>query len=833
MNGFNQKARSVYCNWYNNVLEADAQTYVTEVTSATDATLTLDNSLVRTTATKFTGCVSLVCNGKGTYTLANLLSTSTGTLTVGEGFTVGFKWNAGWSGDAVVKSGGKLGLDSAMAFIGKKSCLSVEPGGVLELGENAVVELSSLHLGDRKIPGGEYTQAAFVEAGLGDFVTGSGTVVVAEDSGTAVRGTNARDGLLYELLLTDTTADGEWASAECFSDGATWSAKTPYQPYGLCKFNPDSDQASYGKYGTPDPLAVKEFEIPVAYFSKLNVCDIGKALCFPKNVRTYDNGDGSLSTNLYRLGVCYKMLPGALHGSNLTVRLRFRWDGNVQQPTPLCYDQYIMQLYNKTKKLNALSLTVETYHPTTQAENGYLRFNLGDSGLYDTQALIKTNVWYDVFYSIRGMADGKSKVTVGEFLLSAEGNGIMDRKAKEMDAQLGIGPEDAGYMYLGCDSSLFGGSATQGEDKWYSSLDSQSLRSFNGAIAKLEIYDHAMTIQEMNAVMHEPGSGCTFKIGSQNASADEFAALDDPQAADIFDPRTDSVRSFRKELTAENPSAVIRFAMKPEEKSLPRTLRLCMDCKNIISSAPVEIAVNGVAVETVDFRKTRSALIFLQPRFMRPDSNGYLTITLTRPAGCTGSLLFDTVELSGSWAAGVADKSSSDWCFCSSDKFFHSLSSYWDKRWALPGGKWDRTFVPHTIYGWRKDRCDGGQPIVGQLPYIPTAQFAFDVPSEVIEQGGGTLTIGSASTNSRVELDVFANNVNVGHVNGVEQGASYVFRLPPEVLVNGLNSLVVSNSGANFAESSANNSYNSFTFDFIRFTAEVPPRLRGMMIICR
>ena len=112
---------------------------------------------------------------------------------------------------------------------------------------------------------------------------------------------------------------------------------------------------------------------------------------------------------------------------------------------------------------------------------------------------------------------------------------------------------------------------------------------------------------------------------------------------------------------------------------------------------------------------------------------------------------------------------------------------YRDFRWSLPGGVWNRAFIPDTIYGWRKDMCENGQPIAGKTPYIPAAFFAFDVPAEVVAQGGGTLSVGVATTSSLVEFDVAANGINVGHVAGVEKGVSYDFRLPPEVLVAGLN----------------------------------------------
>ena len=57
-------------------------------------------------------------------------------------------------------------------------------------------------------------------------------------------------------------------------------------------FNPDTNPTSYAKYGTPVPPSVQSVDFEVPYFSKLHVTNTCNALCFPKNVRTYDEGNG-------------------------------------------------------------------------------------------------------------------------------------------------------------------------------------------------------------------------------------------------------------------------------------------------------------------------------------------------------------------------------------------------------------------------------------------------------------------------------------------------------------------------------------------------------------
>jgi len=161
-----------------------------------------------------------------------------------------------------------------------------------------------------------------------------------------------------------------------------------------------------------------------------------------------------------------------------------------------------------------------------------------------------------------------------------------------------------------------------------------------------------------------------------------------------------------------------------------------MKRQDILTAAPVTVSVNGAEVETVDFGSANSALVFIRSKFMKADQDGNVTVTLARPAGCGGSLLFDTVELSGSWAAGVSDSSFADWCFCDENLFFHTNTDVRKGRLSLPGGVWNRPFIPRRIYGWRKGMCSGGQPIAGKTPWLPVVLLAFDMPAEVIAQGG-------------------------------------------------------------------------------------------------
>lgn len=820
LNGFDQAVLNVYCNW--TPAEGDGENYRSEVTSPSEATLTVSPTGRKTTATKYTGAVSLVYAGTGTNTFAHLLSTTTGRLTVKTGGAVGFKWNAGWQGPVTVEGGARLIVNSACAFMGGTSDIDVAEGGVIELSDGAAFEVKSLTLGDFEVPSGTYTVAGMAAAGYGAYVTGAGRVTVAGDV-EPITGTHPKDGLIYEMVLPNETAEGVRATADDVLDGATWSAATPYRAYGFSVFN---DATGEARVGVPDPIAVKSFDIREPYYHNLNVTNTYRALVFPKNQRTYDKGDGTLVTNVYPQGVLYTTAP-KLRGKDMTVHVKLRFGGNYVQPVACAWDQTFFHLYNTTKSANVLQLTLESMNPTTAGLTPYLRIDVGKAGLhilnYGTH--VNADGWADFFAVIKARDDGTSDICA----FTSKDDVITRTSVFNVAGQIDLAATDAGALCLGNQYSQISGDSGAGNHKWTASWDSGTLGGFAGEIAQLEVYDHAMTMADVNALLTPPGAGLAAKIGSRNNSADEFAAEVD--VADPFNPTTMPTRQMRKALTVEHPSVTIKVPLPPEENRTTKVLDLSLIRDDILGPAPVSVRVGGQEVGSYDYAVNGTKGFVLPKQAMVRDADGCVSVTITRTAPVNGTLLIDAAEISGSWTAGVADKTANDGCFTGIGSYYET-SIYLDNRYSAVGGVLGRPWLLSTIHGWRKDMCEGGQPKPGQTPYNPSQKVVFWVSPETLAQGDMIFEFGSAGNNSLIELDVTLNGTPLDHIGpGVQKGDRYSYVLHPDQLEEGFNTVVISNVGANFADSTASNSYNDFYFDFLRFKVSQPKT--GALLIVR
>lgn len=127
-----------------NTAPTATSTGYTYVTSAIPATISLvgdmsgaNNSKV---AVEMRGAVSLLVDNNATNYIARRISNTLGTLTVKTG-VLEYLWNGGWGGtNIVVNSGGRLRFaDTSSGITREKAELSMEDGGVLELGLNATV----------------------------------------------------------------------------------------------------------------------------------------------------------------------------------------------------------------------------------------------------------------------------------------------------------------------------------------------------------------------------------------------------------------------------------------------------------------------------------------------------------------------------------------------------------------------------------------------------------------------------------------------------------------------------------------------------------------------
>ena len=177
LNGYNQTVPQVkyptYSGWECTPTR-DMPEYCL-IKSDTAAKLTMTGNDTSSVAYRFSGGVSLRQEGLGTYTILNQYCDTTGRLEVVRG-KVAFDWGAGWAGDVEVFSSGTVSfLEGSTLNRSRKapSCVTLHEGGKLYIVENVEIVCSSLVVGDRSVPPGNYS---FVN--LPEWIEGEGILHV-------------------------------------------------------------------------------------------------------------------------------------------------------------------------------------------------------------------------------------------------------------------------------------------------------------------------------------------------------------------------------------------------------------------------------------------------------------------------------------------------------------------------------------------------------------------------------------------------------------------------------------------------------------------------------
>ena len=115
----------------------------------------VDNTVV--SALEFQGKASLMVDNNATNRLATRVSSPDGTLRVKSGALV-YQWNGGWDGTAVVVEGGAIVANSARAFSGGHSALTMT-GGKLVLSSDYPVSFATATVGGVELDPNAYTVA--------------------------------------------------------------------------------------------------------------------------------------------------------------------------------------------------------------------------------------------------------------------------------------------------------------------------------------------------------------------------------------------------------------------------------------------------------------------------------------------------------------------------------------------------------------------------------------------------------------------------------------------------------------------------------------------------
>ena len=93
---------------------------------------------------------------------------------------------------------------------------------------------------------------------------------------------------------------------------------------------------------------------------------------------------------------------------------------------------------------------------------------------------------------------------------------------------------------------------------------------------------------------------------------------------------------------------------------MPRVLEIVPLFDGVGASCPVTVTANGVMVGVFDLMDASKRAMLLRGNQVKRDANGKITIAITRPEGCAGTLSFDALSLAGSWQIGAIDSSADD-----------------------------------------------------------------------------------------------------------------------------------------------------------------------------
>lgn len=191
------------------------------------------------------------------------------------------------------------------------------------------------------------------------------------------------------------------------------------------------------------------------------------------------------------------------------------------------------------------------------------------------------------------------------------------------------------------------------------SSDSERIRkAFRGYYADIKAWNRVLSESEMWAVMSGYYGG-TFNIGVENGNADEFGG---PWygTADPLDVSANKWQEMKKSLTADDRTLTLVAPIPAESEGLPRVLEIVPLFDGVGASCPVTVMANGVRVGEFDLMDASKRSILLRGNLVKRDANGKLTIAITRPEGCEGTLSFDALSLAGSWQIGTIDGTSGD-----------------------------------------------------------------------------------------------------------------------------------------------------------------------------
>ena len=453
---------------------------------------------------------------------------------------------------------------------------------------------------------------------------------------------NALDGMLFDLdIKGDLNNDGLVSTGEA-GNGLKAGAADASNFYR-------SVATTSSQYEVPSYLSA---DVTLPYFPAATNAS-QTCFYFPQQVT-----EGATATNVFRTMVALENC--VIEGPVLTLYARFKWDGPVL-PKVNNYPVVVNNGYAQwTESHLGQGLAIRLAHPS-----GYSKAYFGCLTPLHTAArnssldpYITAGKWVDCFYLQYPSPTDPAKCNVDVWFCQEP-----DRSLSNGD----FGLPTLQHVHFGDSDNLLAAvtSATRanfirlGSESAGSinATDGNAHKTFRGTIAAVKGWNRLLTTNEMWSVMTGQHGG-TWHVGVPDGAADEFGA--DGAAVAAFDPTADKWQTMKKSLTAADRTLTLTFPLGAEQAGLARLLVVKPIFDGTGASCPVTVTANGMSAGTFDLAQEEKRAIPLRGGIVGRDGSGKMTIAITRPEGCAGTLSFDALALVGSWQVGLANNSSGE-----------------------------------------------------------------------------------------------------------------------------------------------------------------------------
>ena len=363
------------------------------------------------------------------------------------------------------------------------------------------------------------------------------------------------------------------------------------------------------------------------------------------------------STNLFavRIEMCNLCITGAVS----TFYVRFRWEGSVRPASENWCTILMNGVYGKEGLSQKGQGSVLRLQAPGGTSKGYLDVYVPGKVATDqdtgTDFYVEPNRWVDCFVSIYpSLTNGELSNADIWFCQTPAFSGGAFGKPVLKHRHLG---DSESLPKMTTAAEIYSGIIMGSESSSELDKNSDIFKAFRGSIAAVKGWQRLLTEDEMWSVMLEQYGG-TFNVGVENGSSDEFGAEGNVSAT--FDPTADKWQTMKKSLTAADRTLTLEVPLTAENAHLPRVLEIVPLFDNVGEACPVMVAANGATVGTFDLMDVDKRAIPLRAGKVLRDANGKLTITITRPECCSGTLSFDAISLGGSWQVGIDNGTSAD-----------------------------------------------------------------------------------------------------------------------------------------------------------------------------